>query len=382
MPAAICGRPSWLQVSSAGWLDRVHVRTLPGQHPAVFEAACEALAPTFGAAACRVRAAEPGRFGWLPRRRVVLAFVTGRDPLRVVVAPLPVPELVDLRAVAVGRTEAGRAWLLRLLGTHLLVVGVTGAGKGSVIWSLLRGVASAIRDGLVQAWAVDPKGGMELGLGRPLFARFAGHVEQPVTGPGLSEAARGEALAGQWDAIARLLEDAVLLMQHRASRLLGVTRQHMPSIGEPLVVIVVDEIAALTAYCPDRKICARIEAALGLLTQGRAVDVSVVGAVQDPRKEVLNLRDLFPVKLALRLDNADQVDLVLGDGARDRGAYCDQISEATPGVGYVKEDGRREPVRVRAAWLDDDDVRHLARDFAPDQSAGLRPVPDDDERAA
>jgi S-DNA-T family DNA segregation ATPase FtsK/SpoIIIE len=376
--------PRLLRVTSAGWLDRVHVRTLPGQHPGVFEAACESLAHTFGAAACRVRTPDPGRFGSGARRRVVLEFVTGRDPLRhlVPVPPAAADGVVDLAAVPVGRTESGRVWRLRLLGTHVLTVGATGAGKGSVIWSLLAGVAPAVRDGLVQVWAVDPKGGMELGLGRPLFARFAGHVEAPATGPGLSEAARGEALGGQWESIARLLEDAVLVMQVRASRLFGVTRQHAPSSAEPLVVIVVDEIAALTAYCPDRKIRARIDAALGLLlTQGRAVGVSVVAAVQDPRKEVLNLRDLFPVKLALRLDNAEQVDLVLGDGARTRGAYCDHISESTPGVGYVKEDGKREPIRVRAAYLDDDAVRQLARDFAP-RSAGLRPVSDDEDAAA
>ncbi len=65
----------------------------------------------------------------------------------------------------VGVVEDGAPWALPVLGTHLLVAGATGAGKGSVVWSLIRGLAPAIRDGSVQLWVVDPKGGMELGAG-------------------------------------------------------------------------------------------------------------------------------------------------------------------------------------------------------------------------
>ena len=105
--------------------------------------------------------------------RVWVEFTTHDDPLAPTVAALPVPDPADLFAVPVGRREDGSPWLLRLLGTHVLVVGVTGAGKGSVVWSLLRGIASAIRGGVVAVWAIDPKGGMELGFGRGMFARFA-----------------------------------------------------------------------------------------------------------------------------------------------------------------------------------------------------------------
>ena len=51
-----------------------------------------------------------------------------------------------------------------------------------------------------------------------------------------------------------------------------------------------------------------------------------MAALQDPRKEVMNIRNLFPDKIALRLDESEQVDMVLGDGARDRGALADHIS--------------------------------------------------------
>jgi hypothetical protein len=105
------------------------------------------------------------------------------------------------------------------------------------------------------------------------------------------------------------------------------------------VVVLVDELAFLTAYQPERDLRKRAEAAIATLTsQGRSVGVCVVGALQDPRKDVISLRNLFSTRIALRLDESDQVDMVLGDGARDRGALADQISPPPTGagVGYVR----------------------------------------------
>ncbi len=278
-------------------------------------------------------------------RRAHLAYVDliRRDTLARVVPALPVPDTVDLTAVPVGRTELGRRWLLWLLGTHVLIAGVTGAGKGSVVWSLLRGIAPAIRSGLVQVWAVDPKGGMELGLGAPMFARF-GHRD--------------------FAEIVGLLEDAVEVMRDRAARLAGVVRLHTPTLEEPLILVLVDEVANLTAYMIDRDLRRRAEAALALLlTQGRAVGVSVVACLQDPRKEVLGLRNLFPTKIALRLDEASQVDMVLREGARDRGALAETIPATTPGVGYVREDATADIVRIRAGYVTDPDLTAMAQAY-------------------
>ena len=91
-----------------------------------------------------------------------------------------------------------------------------------------------------------------------------------------------------------LLHELVALMQARASRLRGHTRLHTPTPSEPLIVLIVDEIAALTAYVTDRKLRTEIEHLLGLLlSQGRAVGISVVAAVQDPAKDTLPVRQLF-----------------------------------------------------------------------------------------
>ena len=131
------------------------------------------------------------------------------------------------------------------------------------------------------------------------------------------------------------------------------------------MVVLVDEVAFLTAYQADRKLRERILAALATLTtQGRAVGYCVVAALQDPRKEVLNIRNLFPDKIALRLDEPTQADLVLGDGAHDRGALCEEIS-ADPatgaGVGYVRLETSPDPVRVRAGFVTDTDIHDMAQ---------------------
>ena len=93
----------------------------------------------------------------------------------------------------------------------------------------------------------------------------------------------------------------------------------------------------------------------------------MVAALQDPRKEVMSIRNLFPDRIAMRLDEPEQVDMVLGDGARDRGATADLISSdpATgAGVAFVRLESDPDPVRVRAAWVSDDDIRAMAADCA------------------
>jgi len=334
------------RVISNRWCDRVRVRLVLGQCTEDYEKAAPGLAHAFGAEVCRVREDRPGRL-WLQFRVA--------DPLVAPLSALPIDETVDLEAVPIGVREDGEPWRLKLLGTHVLIVGATGAGKGSVLQSLIRALGPEVRDGRVQLRVADPKGGMELGPGRALYARFARPTldEQPYA------------------AIVELLEDAVDALRHRSDGLGDVgVRKHTPTVEQPLIVVVIDELADLTKYVKDRKTRERIERALGLLlTQGRAVGVCVVAALQNPRKEVLNDRDLFPTRVALRLDESSQVDMVLGEGARDRGALCDKIPESQPGVGYVHIDGVREPTRVRAAYPTNDDIAALVAVYTPPRPA-------------
>jgi DNA segregation ATPase FtsK/SpoIIIE, S-DNA-T family len=319
-------------VRSSRSVDVVTVRLATGQAPGDFADRAASLAHAFGAELCRVRELGPGM--------ITLEFVRA-DTLAQPFGALPFPAKVNLSALPVGRTEDGGPWLLRLLGTHVLIAGATGSGKGSVIWSAVRALLPAIVGGWCQIWALDPKR-MELSFGRDLFARYA----------------------DQAAAMVGLLEDAVTEIHERAAQFGGITRTFTPSIVFPFLVVLVDEMAFITAYQPDRDLRKRAEAAIATLTsQGRSVGVCVVGALQDPRKDVISLRNLFPTRVALRLDESDQVDMVLGDGARDRGALADEISPLPvqgAGVGYVRLEASPDPVRVRAAYVSDAAIREMA----------------------
>ncbi|GAA1979512.1 hypothetical protein GCM10009799_00810 [Nocardiopsis rhodophaea] len=166
-----------------------------------------------------------------------------------------------------------------------------------------------------------------------------------------------------------LLEDAVADRQQRAERYAGRVRAHTPSVDDPFDVVVLDEVAFLTAYHPDRDLRRRAESAMATLTsQGRSVGFTVLAALQEPRKSVMNLRNLFPDKIALCLDEASQVDMVLGSDARDRGADAHLIDPDMPGTALVRLVGSKIPSRVRAAYVSDTDIDHMTGNY--DSSAG------------
>jgi S-DNA-T family DNA segregation ATPase FtsK/SpoIIIE len=313
--------------------DRLLFRLPTGLVPADVATQGDAIAHATGCLSATVRPDRPGRC-WLELKR--------RDDLVRTVPPVLASETVQLHAVPIGRREDGGPWQLKVAGTHLLVAGATGTGKSSVLWSLLQGVSRGLSSGVVQVWAVDPKGGMELRPGRALFTRY--------------EDASSEDMC-------RLLEDLVDVKDTRSRHLADAgARVHQPTPESPHIIAVLDELATLTAFA-DRTVTRRIDTALGmLLTQGRACGTTVVAAVQDPVKDIVGWRDLFPTRVAMRLDNPLQVSMVLGDSARDDGARADEISELTPGVAYVRIDGTREIVRARAAYLDDQDIARLVND--------------------
>jgi DNA segregation ATPase FtsK/SpoIIIE, S-DNA-T family len=186
---------------------------------------------------------------------------------------------------------------------------------------------------------------MELAYGRAIFDTYGCYAADPA-------------------AIVAMLEAAARDMEARAAVLAGRQRDHTPTTEHPFVIVLVDEVAFLTAHHPDKNLRERVKAALATLTtQGRAVGYCVVAALRDPRKEVMSIRNLFPDRIAMRLDEPEQVDMVLGDGARDRGAISDLISSdpaVGAGVAFVRLETDPDPVRVRAAWVADEDIRGMA----------------------
>lgn len=264
------------------------------------------------------------------------------DPLaHVSYRPLPEPLAVNVETVTLGRTEDGQQWVMPLRPSTL-TAGCSGAGKGSVLWGLALSLAPGVKAGLVQLHGIDLKGGMELAMGRQLFARYATDVLQAVV----------------------MLEDLVDRCEKRAKRLAGVSRLHVPTRAEPMHVLVCDELASLVAYLPDRALLKRAEVALSrLLSIGRAPGFCVWAFLQDPRKETVSMRGLFTQAIGLRLRSKEEVTMVLGEGAVNAGALCHRIHRSLPGTGFaIGEDGL--VVKVRADFTTDDTLKAASRRFA------------------
>ncbi|TCK20630.1 FtsK/SpoIIIE domain-containing protein [Pseudonocardia endophytica] len=345
--------PRILGVRSGPSWDEVLVRLVPGQTPEDVDEAARALAVSRNVARCQVRELEPN---------VVSIDFQRRNLLADVVACPDVAELrqvagdgLDLSRVWSGRTEYGTDWHQPLAGGHTLCAGATGAGKNSVMWAPLVSIGPAIRDGLCRVSGIDPKG-MELAYGRDVFHRYA------VTSRDALE----------------LLDELVDGMEARKRDNAQKVRTVPITRDNPLELLEFDEIGALTRYVGDRKTREAITERVALLTtQGRALGYTVRGYVQEPTKDTVPVRDLFPRRICLRVATKSHVGMVLGDHAYDRGAWANRIGESEPGVGYLFGEGIREPLRVRAAWVPDDAIKDLERLVtgpAPLAIPGPRPV--------
>jgi DNA segregation ATPase FtsK/SpoIIIE, S-DNA-T family len=321
--------------SGASW-DEVRVRLVPGQKPEDFDEAARALASAHGVARCQVRELTPNVVSIDFQRRNLLAQPVAcreLDDLAGVAG-----DSVDVRRVWAGRTEYGQDWHVSLAGSasHTLTAGGSGAGKNSVTWCPLVSIAPAIRDGLVRVSGIDPKG-MELAYGRGVFARYA------VSGT--------EALA--------VLDELVEAMQARKATFAGRVRIVPITREYPLELVEFDEIGALTKYT-DRKTREAITERIALLTtQGRALGFTVRGYVQEPTKDTVPVRDLFPRRICLRVSAKSHVGMVLGDQAYQRGAWANRITDTEAGVGYVFGEGIREPLRIRSGWVPDEVIKQL-----------------------
>lgn len=328
--------PTVLGVRAGASWDEVRVRLVPGQKPEDFDDAARALASARGVARCQVRELTPNVVSLdFQRRNLLTQIVPCRNLVQLVGTA---GADVDLRRVWSGRTEYGTDWHQPIGGSHTLVVAATGGGKNSFTWCPLVSIAPAIRDGLVRPWGIDPKG-MELAYGRRIFGdRYA------VTGR---------------DALA-LLDELVAEADRRKAEFAGRTRMAPVSTEFPLELVEFDELGALTRYIGDRKLRDQILERIGLLTtQGRALGIAVRGYVQEPNKDIVPVRDLFPRRICLRVPTKSHVGMALGDQAWQRGAWADRIGESEPGVGYLFGEGIREPLRVRGGWVDDDTIKAL-----------------------
>lgn len=304
-----------------------------GQTVDDFQAKAEALRSGLDASQIRV---EPAGVACVS---VLLTF--GDELAMPFEATIPTEKDWWLTRVPMGRRSDGQAWMLPL-GPQTLVAGTSGSGKGSLFWSFAFGLAPAAHEGYVQLHGIDLKGGMEILMGEGLFTTRATNAAEAVT----------------------LLELLVGWMRARAASYAGRVRTHTATVEEPLHVVMVDELAALTAYSTDRDLQRRGEAALNLLcSQGRAPGFMVFACLQDPRKEVIPSRGLFTQMVGLRLKDLSETTMVLGEQAAQAGAHCHRITRDMPGTGYVIPEEGGHPIRVRAGFASDEAIREVAKRY-------------------
>ncbi|ACU35069.1 FtsK/SpoIIIE domain-containing protein [Actinosynnema mirum] len=314
-------------------IDTVRVRLAPGQALRAFAAVLPELAATLKADRVAVEQGRPGE--------VVLIVQRGEPFTHVIPAPaMPETcEAVHLKALCLGETELGGLWREPLLGTHHITAGATGSGKNSVVMAKMRAVAPLFRDGLVRPWVCDPK-------------RFEFVALKPIL---------DNRYADNPDDCAELITRFVENMERKQKRLQRNRKRGVPVSREhPLDWLIVDEVGFLMAYSSERT-HEIVNACAVISSMGRATNDVLDVYVQEPSKDVVPIRDLLPHRLCLRVTSERHPDMVLGDGARARGAIADEIAEdaSTAGIGYRVDPRSRTPRRVRAAYTTDADVAEL-----------------------
>lgn len=339
--------PRLQRIRASGNSLTFHIRARIGQTADDITEAAEAIATAFGAHSVEARRLGAG---W------VELVLTMRELLDVPTLPT-IPARVETHAVTLGRCSDGQPWRLELAGRHTLVVGRSGSGKGSLFWGVAGNFAPAAHAGLVNLWGIDLKGGVEVAVGAPMFSHVAMKEDDAV----------------------RVLRALHRVVTERQRLMRGLTRQFEPVPGDPVHVLMIDELAVLAAYASKEVVNEAASLLKLILTQGRAFGVLVVAFVQDPRKETVGMRDLFTQIVALRLASAAETRMVLGDGmASDAPAH--HIPRTMPGTGYVlSDDGFVQ--RVRADFWADDFIRMVAATYPappalplPEDAPGATPV--------
>ncbi|HXL91804.1 MAG TPA: FtsK/SpoIIIE domain-containing protein, partial [Streptosporangiaceae bacterium] len=236
--------------------------------------------------------------------------------------------------VDLGPFEDAEPCRVLFLRRHALLAGATGSGKSGGLNELMANLAAC---GDVIIWAIDLKRGMELQPWEPCIDRLA------TTPP--------EAAA--------LLSDAVTILYGRADQLARHgKREWAPSPAMPALVIIIDEYAELDEHAMDH--------ADTIARLGRAPAVTLVAATQRPTQDVMGrsaVRSQMNIRIAFRVEEQRDVDLILGQGKRKAGWHADTLN--APGKFLISAPEHTTPRRARAYLVTDDDVRDAVARYAP-----------------
>ncbi|MFF0054498.1 FtsK/SpoIIIE domain-containing protein [Streptomyces microflavus] len=329
---AVRGLPPRLglpRVTRFGFVVRVHLH--PGQTPAAFIAASDALVHAWRVHQVRVIS---------PRRGMVDVVATGYDPLaRVESWPtLPTPRLL---AATLGKADDGSYWTVDLrTSPHWLVTGATQSGKSTLLAAWLTELGSQ----RVILVGIDLKGGMELGL---YEARLA-------------------ALATDREEARRLLTALVTELMGRMATCRAAGARSIWDLPEGArpdpVVLVVDEVAELflVGSLAGRKEVVECATLLLRVAQlGAALGVHMILAGQrfgsDLGPGATAIRAQLGGRICHRVNDEQTAVMTLGDLAPDAVTVAQSITEDEKGVAVTALDGQW--MRVRSRLVTPDELR-------------------------
>lgn len=324
------------------------------------------LAPQHGMTANEFKRAGTAQLAWAlsapevhlvavdPQRRVVTLDMRYYDPVaQPVRAPQP-EEPVDLYSVAIGTRANGEPWRVPIAERNLLVAGVMGSGKSGVMRALILALAPAIRDGLVRVAAIDLKFGIEV-------RQMRGLIHEVATTPPDAKKMLQRMLAqvkdrGEW------------MEAHGYDK-------HVATPDNPLWLLIIDELAELLDD-PDMR-NEILSLMRHIMRPGRALGFSIGGFTQAPEKEnIASVRNLFQIRVGLRLTEESMLNMIYGGQAKERGAGNVELAdEGTQGIAFVASEGGRDIERVRAHLVPKEMFEAAAAIYPPYRHPHLEPAP-------
>jgi S-DNA-T family DNA segregation ATPase FtsK/SpoIIIE len=240
--------------------------------------------------------------------------------------------------VQLGIDERGAPVRVGLGERNLLAAGEPGAGKSVGLNLIVAHAALSLDCRLI---LIDGKQ-VELGLWRSCAEAFIG--------PSITEAIE-------------LLKQLQKVMDTRYGELLDTGRRKItPAGGQPVVLVVFDELAYFSATVGEAKQQKEfIGLVRDLVARGRAAGVIVVAATQRPSADIIptSLRDLFGYRWAFRCTTDASSDVILGHGWANQGYSAAEIDPIARGVGWLIAEGST-PRRMKAAYLSDDQAARIA----------------------
>jgi len=333
--------PRVWQVRTTPVGERVQLRTRPGHSAELLQLRMEELRAGLRATTVRIER-DP------TASHRISVDVVRRDPLaavdRVPWLDQAAPVLSVWEPVHLGVTEWGEQRRLSLVERGMVIGGVPGSGKSSLL-NLI--VSHAAKSPGTALYLVDPNG-VQFGPWRDRATAYAS--DNPDDALAVLDEVRAEV-----DRRLKLLETLPGVQRK-------VTREIAEAEGLAPMLLAVDELAYHTATVGTPQQQQRFAVSCrDAVSRGRAAGLIPVMATQRPTQDVVPraLTSLFGMRCAFRTANPADSDVILGDGMAGRGYSAADIELESRGVGLVLGEGGR-PEKVKVSWVADETIAELS----------------------